>query len=98
MSHFVAEHSRDFPDKGWWLIRHDWDDNLIHSAAEIINAEGGPPDAHLSGTGQYEDRPLVEWIVKESYELVDGVEVLPGDKLRLWLQKDPDPDLERRIS
>jgi hypothetical protein len=87
VSHFVAEHSRDYPDKGWWLIDHDWTNPLILEVSQHIASDGGPPEAYRSGQGEYEDRPMVEWTFTKGYLLPDGIHIEPGDRARLWLQQ-----------
>lgn len=88
MSHFVAEHSRDYPVKGWWIIHHDWTDELVRAVSALIEFDGGPADAYLSGQGEYKDRTMVEWEFRQDYVL-PAIEIEKGDRLRLWLQRDP---------
>jgi hypothetical protein len=84
----ITEHSRDYEDKGWWLVDHKWTYELAVRVATLIEEDGGPPMAQASGYGEFEGRPMVEHVFTQDYDLPDGEErIEKGDRMRFWRQR-----------
>jgi hypothetical protein len=82
-----TEHSREYPDKGWWLVQHVWTFELAVHVSTLIEEDGGPPMAHASGYGDFYERPMVEHTFTQDYVLPDGVNIEKGDRARFWREQ-----------